>query len=51
MLYVIFYHLAKFDTQPKKMEKVYFTPQPMRVETHHPQPMKMDFLPLGQITP
>jgi hypothetical protein len=33
--------------QPKlPMEKVYFTPQPMRVRTHHPQPMKMDFYPL-----
>jgi hypothetical protein len=38
------------------MEKVYFTPQSMSVGTHHPQPMKMDFLPpelskTGQITP
>jgi hypothetical protein len=29
------------------LEKVYFTPQPMEVVTHHPQPMKMDFLPLN----
>jgi hypothetical protein len=26
-----------------KKEKVYFTPQPIGVGTHHPQPMKMDF--------
>jgi hypothetical protein len=37
-------------------EKVYFTPQPMWVGTHHPQPIKMDFLTselskIGQITP
>jgi hypothetical protein len=37
-------------------EKFYFTPKPMGVGTHHPQPMKMNFLPLelsktGQITP
>jgi hypothetical protein len=38
------------------LEKVYFTPQPMMVGTHHPQPMKMDVLSpevskIGQITP
>jgi hypothetical protein len=30
-------------------------PQPMKIGTHHPQPTKMDFLPLlyktGQLTP
>jgi hypothetical protein len=43
-------------TQKENRGKVYFTPQPMMVGTHHPQPMKMDFLPselskTGQSTP
>jgi hypothetical protein len=40
----------------KTMGKSLLHPQPIRVGTHHPQPMKMDFLPsqlfkIGQITP
>jgi hypothetical protein len=39
-----------------EMEKVYFTPKPMGVGTHHPPTYENGFLPLelskmGQITP
>jgi hypothetical protein len=40
----------------EKLEKVYFTPQPMGVGTHHSTTYEMDFLrpelsKTGQITP
>jgi hypothetical protein len=42
---VLFWRPYAIATIDLFSEKVYFTPQPMGVGTHHPQPMKMDFLP------
>jgi hypothetical protein len=39
----------------RRRKKSLLHPQPMKIGTHHPQPTKMDFLPLlyktGQLTP
>jgi hypothetical protein len=43
----VFESISQKWSEYLKKEKVYFTSQPMKGGTHHPQPMKMNFLPLN----